>query len=153
MSLIQTYGNLLKDSEVEVKLEAVKALSGFIKIVSPEKVSYLLPQVTALGKDPLSSVRSHVGGILTNMIQSISKDQAYQNVLPLIKELMKDDSQEVRKGSIDAAAKFIEVLGNDTINSLYPNLKTASEDTKWRVRLEVTKNVAKLAIKVQVKIP
>ena len=87
------------------------------------------------------------------MIQSISKDQAYQNVLPLIKELMKDDSQEVRKGSIDAAAKFIEVLGNDTINSLYPNLKTASEDTKWRVRLEVTKNVAKLAIKVQVKIP
>lgn len=35
MSLIQTYGNLLKDSEVDVKIEAVKSLSGFIKIVSP----------------------------------------------------------------------------------------------------------------------
>jgi hypothetical protein len=35
MSLIQTYGNLLKDAEVDVKIEAVKSLSNFIKIVSP----------------------------------------------------------------------------------------------------------------------
>jgi hypothetical protein len=48
-----------------------------------------------------------VGGILKNMVQSLSKDQAYQNVQPLIKELMKDDNQEVRKGGIDAATRFI----------------------------------------------
>lgn len=60
------------------------------------------------------------------MVQSLSKDQAYQNVQPLIKELMKDDNQEVRKGGIDAATRFIEVLGADTINSLYPSLKTCS---------------------------
>ncbi len=35
MSLIQTFGNLLKDSEVDVKIEAVKHLSEFAKIVSP----------------------------------------------------------------------------------------------------------------------
>ena len=69
------------------------------------------------------------------MVGAISKDQAYQNVLPLIKDLMKDDNQEVRKGGIDAAVKFIEVLGADTVNSLYPSLKTVSEDGKWRVRL------------------
>lgn len=57
MSLIQTYGNLLKDSEVDVKIEAVKSMSNFIKIVSKEKVSYLLPHVTALGKDQLAIVR------------------------------------------------------------------------------------------------
>lgn len=57
MSLIQTYSNLLKDSEVDVKIEAVKALSNFVKTVSPERISYLLPQVTALGKDPLAIVR------------------------------------------------------------------------------------------------
>ncbi len=34
MSLIQTYSNLLKDAEVDVKIEAVKCLSNFIKIVS-----------------------------------------------------------------------------------------------------------------------
>ena len=57
MSLIQTYGNLLKDPEIDVKIEAVKSLSGFIRIVSPEKVSYLLPQVINLGKDSMAIVR------------------------------------------------------------------------------------------------
>ena len=57
MSLIQTYGNLLKDSEVDVKIEAVKLLSDFIKIISPDKMSVLIPQVMALGKDPLAIVR------------------------------------------------------------------------------------------------
>lgn len=57
MSLIQTYSNLLKDPEVDVKIEAVKCLSNFIKIVSQEKINYLLPQVTILGKDALAIVR------------------------------------------------------------------------------------------------
>ena len=48
---------------------------------------------------------------------------------------MKDDNQEVRKGGIDAAAKFIEVIGPDSFSALYPSLKTCSEDNKWRVRL------------------
>ena len=60
MSLIQTYGNLLKDSEVDVKIEAVKSLSNFVKIVSAEKISYLLPQVTALGKDTMAIVRGTI---------------------------------------------------------------------------------------------
>jgi hypothetical protein len=34
-----------------------------------------------------------VGGIIKNMVGAISKDQAYQNVQPLIKDLMKDDNQ------------------------------------------------------------
>lgn len=82
------------------------------------------------------------------MMQAISKDQAYQNVQPLIKELMKDDSQEVRKGGIEAATKFIEVLGPDTIGSLYASLKASSEDPKWRVRLELMRNVLELAVRV-----
>jgi hypothetical protein len=41
----------------------------------------------------------------------------------------------VRKGGIEAAVKFIEVLGPETINALYPSLKACSEDPKWRVRL------------------
>lgn len=48
---------------------------------------------------------------------------------------MKDDSQEVRKGGIEAATKFVEILGPETISSIYPSLKICSEDNKWRVRL------------------
>jgi hypothetical protein len=84
------------------------------------------------------------------MIGAISKDQAYQNVLPLIKDLMEDDNQEVRKGGIEAAVKFIELMGTDTISSLLPSLKTVSEDPKWRVRLELTKDLTDLAARVPV---
>lgn len=36
---------------------------------------------------------------------------------------------------IDAAARFIEVIGPDSFSALYASLKTCSEDSKWRVRL------------------
>jgi hypothetical protein len=83
------------------------------------------------------------------MIGSISKDQAYQNIQPLVKDLMKDDQQEVRKGGILAAVKFVEVMGIETIGSLQANLKTASEDHKWRVRLELIRNIADLSVRVE----
>ena len=82
------------------------------------------------------------------MIGSISKDQAYQNIQPLVKDLMKDDQQEVRKGGIMAAVKFLEVMGIETIGSLNANLKTASEDHKWRVRRELIRHIADLSIRV-----
>lgn len=56
-------------------------------------MSALLPHVVALGKDQAAIIRSFVGGILKNMLQSISKDQCYQTIQPLIKDLMRDDNQ------------------------------------------------------------
>lgn len=98
VSLIQTYGNLLKDPEVDVKIEAVKSLGSFVEIVSADKISGLVHQVIALGKDSLTIVRANASSVIKSMIPSVSKDQAYQNIQPLIKDLMKDDNQEVRKG-------------------------------------------------------
>ena len=69
------------------------------------------------------------------MIKSIPKDQLYQTVQPLIKELLKDENQEVRKGGIQAATKFLESVGVDSINPIIAALKPLMEDPKWRVRL------------------
>ena len=150
MSLIQTYGNLLKDSEVDVKIEAVKSMTGFVQIVSPDKLSVLVHQVVALGKDSLSIVRANVGPVLKNMMQGVSKDQAYQNIQPLIKDLMKDEQQEVRKGGIEAGTKFVEVLGPETMSSLYPSFKACSEDPKWRVRLVLIERITNLGVILKV---
>lgn len=35
LSLIQVFGHLLKDTEVDVKIQAVKSLDNFVRIVSP----------------------------------------------------------------------------------------------------------------------
>lgn len=84
------------------------------------------------------------------MIKYVSKDQVYQIIQPLIKDLIKDESQEVRKGGILAACKFIESMGIESIASIYPSLKQCLEDNKWRVRLELLRNIADLAVKLHV---
>ena len=67
LSLIQVFGHLLKDPEVDVKIEAVKSLDEFIKIVSPERMQVLIPQVVALGTDPLNIVRCKL--LITQLIR------------------------------------------------------------------------------------
>lgn len=88
----------MKDAEVDVKIEAVKSLGSFVEIVSSDKISALVHQVIALAKDSLTIVRANASLVIKSMIPSVSKDQAYQNIQPLIKDLMKDENQEVRKG-------------------------------------------------------
>lgn len=70
----------------------------------------------------MAIVRSYVGGVITNVLPFIAKDQIYQTLQPLIKELLKDDIQEVRKGAIHAATKLIEVLGPEMMASIEANL-------------------------------
>lgn len=60
LSLIQVFGHLLKDTEVDVKIQAVKSLDNFVRIVSPERMGVLVGHVVALGKDPLSIVRCKI---------------------------------------------------------------------------------------------
>lgn len=55
----------------------------------------------------MAIVRSYVGAVVTNILPYVAKDQVYQIVQPLIKDLLKDDIQEVRKGGIHAATKLI----------------------------------------------
>lgn len=52
---------------------------------------------------------------------------------------------------IDAATKFVEVLGHEAFSALYPSFKACSEDPKWRVRLELVDNLAKLAVSMKVR--
>jgi len=57
LSLVQTFSALLKDVENDVKIEAVKSLSRFVKIISADKLTILIPLIITLGKDPYPSVR------------------------------------------------------------------------------------------------
>ena len=84
------------------------------------------------------------------MFKYVPKDQAYQNIQPLIKSLMEDESQEVRKGGILAATNFILCMGVESIPSIHPSFKRSLEDNKWRVRLDLLRNITDLAIKLNV---
>ena len=85
------------------------------------------------------------------MIRFVEKDEAYQRIQPLLKDLLKDENQEVRKGGLFGSAKFIETMGVDSINAFLPSFKKCVEDPKWRVRLELLKNISDLAVNLNVR--
>lgn len=59
---MQTFSALLKDVENDVKIEAVKNLSRFVRIVSVDKLHILIPLIIVLGKDAYPNVRCKVVG-------------------------------------------------------------------------------------------
>ena len=117
-----------------MKIEATKSLSKFVKIVSADKLSLLIPIILTLGKDVYPNIRTQMTVATGNIIGLVSKDLAYQKLLPLVLELSKDDNQDVRQGAMQAAAKCGITMGAEIINNLLPILKTGTEDNKWRVR-------------------
>jgi serine/threonine-protein phosphatase 2A regulatory subunit A len=60
LSLVQTFSALLKDVENDVKIEAVKSLSRFVRIISVDKLHILIPLIMTLGKDAYPNVRSKI---------------------------------------------------------------------------------------------
>ncbi len=72
-----------------------------MKLISPDKLNILIPLITTLGKDNSPIVRckknyiilANLTSVLGNIVGIISKDLAYQKILPLITDLMKDDNQ------------------------------------------------------------
>ena len=71
----------------------MKSLDSFVELVPSDKIGVLVNQVIALGRDSLTIVRANASLVIRSMIPSISKDQAYQMIQPLIKDLMKDENQ------------------------------------------------------------
>jgi hypothetical protein len=124
--LIQTFSTLLKDVENDVKIEATKSLNKFVKIVSADKLTLLIPIILALGKDIYPNIRTQITNVIGNIIGSVPKDLVYQKLLPLIVELSKDDNQDVRQGALQATTKCAQHLGLDIVNSILPILKSGT---------------------------
>lgn len=57
ISLIQIFTTLLKDAETDVRIAAVQSLSTFIKTISADKLSILIPQIQALARDNSNQVK------------------------------------------------------------------------------------------------
>lgn len=117
---------MLKDVENDVKIEATKSLNKFVKIVSADKLTLLIPIILALGKDIYPNIRTQITNVIGNIIGSVPKDLVYQKLLPLIVELSKDDNQDVRQGALQATTKCAQHLGLDIVNSILPILKSGT---------------------------
>jgi serine/threonine-protein phosphatase 2A regulatory subunit A len=97
--LIPTLGNLIKDSEMEVRLAALEGLGPVIKCVSSEKISIcIIPALLSLSNESSPLVKSCIGEALGPIAKSVGYT-VFNNKLPgLLDSLMKDEKADVRLG-------------------------------------------------------
>jgi serine/threonine-protein phosphatase 2A regulatory subunit A len=97
--LVPTLGNLIKDSEMEVRLAALEGLPQVIKSVNSEKVSIcIIPALLSLSNESSIHVKSCIGESLGYVAKSVGYNIFNNKLSGLLDTLMKDENAEVRLG-------------------------------------------------------
>jgi serine/threonine-protein phosphatase 2A regulatory subunit A len=97
--LVPTLGNLIKDSEMEVRLAALEGLPQVIKSVNSEKVSIcIIPALLSLSNESSHLVKNCIGESLGYVAKSVGYNIFNNKLSGLLDTLMKDENAEVRLG-------------------------------------------------------
>lgn len=119
-TLVETYCNLVKDVESEVRQKAVVHF-GIVCTQFTEKnrkqicTEHMLPILKNLVGDQMSQVKSNLGGALVDCARILGKELANKEILPLVMLQLKDETAEVRMNVISNLTKFDELIGMDSI--------------------------------------
>ena len=116
-NLIQTFNLLLNDSEPEVKNAAIQSLSKSLINLSTEKIcNILLPTLISQYVDSQPAFRASTALALCEMSVIVGKDMSQQKILPILQDLLKDDSSEVRLNVAQNLGKLASVVGAEILS-------------------------------------
>ena len=148
-SLVQTFAQMLKDNEADVKAAALHSLVSTMPAMSQDKVQALIfPAISSLSSD--TSVNAHVristAETIAVMSKLMGKEFTSQRLVPMALSLLSDENNEVKVQTLLTLGKIASVVGTDlasaqvvgTISSL------ARESLNWRVRDAVSALVMEL---------
>jgi serine/threonine-protein phosphatase 2A regulatory subunit A len=147
--ILTSFGNLLRDSEEEVRIVAANSISEGVPSLSSDQLQSIVPQLQGLAMDSSAHVRSALGKALGPLAQKLGRDITQKVLLPLVLDLFKDEYHEARLAVVQQAGLVCEVLGMDaiaTVNSSMINaLQVLIMDNQWRIRLAVVEQIGILA--------
>jgi len=149
--LLQPLVQLMKDSEQEVRKEAVRVIEPCLKLSPPaltneQLQTHILPQFQSLGLDSSQPVRAALAQVIGPVAKTLGRDATQRTMLSLISDLMKDEFHDVRLNIVSHAGLICEVLSVDGLaHSLLHTIQSLIMDNHWRIRQSVVVQVPKLA--------
>jgi len=149
--LMQPLVQLMKDSEQEVRKEAVRVIEACLKLSPPaitndQLQTLILPQFQSLGLDSSQPVRAALAQVIGPVAKTLGRDATQRTMLSLISDLMKDEFHDVRLNIVSHAGLICEVLSVDGLaHSLLHTIQSLIMDNHWRIRQSVVVQVPKLA--------
>ena len=150
-NLIQTFAQLLKDPEADVRAVCLHALQTTLKTISTEKVQTLIyPQLSSIAQDTNANanVRMHVSDIAAEMALLMGGAFTLSSLVSILEEMLKDDNAEVKMHVSQSMEKLATVLGAEfsTTRLCASILALAKDCSNWRVREAVIAQCAKLGV-------
>lgn len=138
-SLIQTFVQLLRDNEADVKTMALSSLKSTLQFISKDRVQALVfPTIEAIVADNSlpPKVKKNCATAISELAQSLGKDFASAKVAPLVVTLVNDDNYEVRLKMIEGLGKLVGTIGAELMT---PNLCSilsglCKDAPQWRLR-------------------
>jgi len=133
--LVPTLGNLIKDSETEVRLAALEGIIQAIKSISSEKVTIcIIPALLSLSNESSVHVKACVGECLGTIARSVGYSTFNTKLSGILDSLLKDDNAEVRLGVTKSLYDIFLSSEGSLLNSIGTILGGLQKDNQYRIR-------------------
>lgn len=134
VELVPTLANLIKDSETEVKISALKSLQQIIFKISVDKITVcVIPSLKSLNNESSTEVKAIIGecfGPIAHLVGYTTFNDSLGTMMDL---LLKDENAEVRLG-ITKSMYEIFISSGTLINSINAVMGNMQKDNQYRIR-------------------
>ena len=124
-SLIQTFVQLLRDTEADVKTTALSSLKSTLHFLSRDRVQTLVfPTIEAIVADNSlpPKVKRNCAETIADMAQALGKEFSSTKLVPLAVTLINDDNYEVKLKMIEGLGKLVVTIGGDLMTPSLCNI-------------------------------
>ena len=143
--LVPTLSNLIKDSETEVKISALKSLNMLIPKISSDKIqACVIPSLRGLNNESSKEVKANVGESFGPIAKIIGYSSFNTNLGVMMDTLMKDENADVRLGVAKSMYDIFVSSEGSLLTSTNSLLGTMQKDSQYRIRETVYETLAKL---------
>ena len=114
--LIERFMILLKDPVDEVRSMAIYAVKNGCENIDFDKLQgTIIPLLIGMGTDSSIKVKSALGDILCELSRSVRRETATTKFVPVIIQLLKDDSPEVKLSVLKKIEKMGRIVGPELV--------------------------------------
>ena len=144
-SLIQTFVQLLRDNEADVKTMALSSLTAILHFISRDRVQGLVfPTIEAVVADNSlpPKVKKNCAAAISELGNSLGKEFASAKLMPIVLNLINEDNYEVKLKMVEGLRKLVVTIGGEMMSpSLCNVLMSLSKDSpQWRLREAVIRS-------------
>lgn len=136
--LVSAMSKFLQDNEPEVRTGACRKLVDFCKLITVDEILvHIIPVLSPLISD-VEYVKATFANNIVKLMPLIGKNHSAQHLLPLILEILRDNSAEIKICIFSDLEGIFSVVGAENLSQIImPSLEELSEDKQWRVKLKI----------------